>query len=251
MRSLFSAGFEMDRLAAKAKAASAARKPPTNMTDKDPVKPSAKLCLVAETRRGSEWCAIVAAALDATAAVTLILAPANGASSIVADDARPLVELAQKHDCAALLVDDTATARDVGADGVHLTWRDGIETAYGIARGELGPRSIVGVEAGTSRHDAMTLGEAGADYVAFTPSAAADTDLDAQADLIAWWSDLFVVPAVAFAPGPAEQTARLAQSGADFIALHVPAGLAPDAIEDWARSALAAVAAVPIETDAA
>ncbi|AHB48398.1 thiamine monophosphate synthase [Hyphomicrobium nitrativorans NL23] len=218
------------------------------MTDKAPVKPRTKLCLVAETRSDPEWCAIVAAALETTAAVTLVLMPPSGASGIAADDARPLVELAQKRDCAALLVDDVATARDVDADGVHLTWRPDIETAYGIARGELGARSIVGVEAGTSRHDAMTLGEAGADYVAFTLASTEETALDAQADLIAWWSDVFVVPAVAFAPGPAEQTARLAQSGADFIALHLPAGLAPDAIEDWARSA---VAAIRLEADAA
>lgn len=218
------------------------------MTDTSAVKPSPKLCLVAETRSDPEWCAIVAAALDATAAVTLVLTPPDGRAPIAADDARPLVELAQKRDCAALLVDETSTAREVGADGVHLTWREGIETAYDIARGELGHGSIVGVEAGTSRHDAMTLGEAGADYVAFTRASGDTADLDAQSDLIAWWSELFVVPAVAFGVETAEQTARLAEKGADFIALHVPTGLSPEAIGDWARSV---VAAVRIEADAA
>lgn len=217
------------------------------MTDKAPV-PSAKLCLVAEARSDPAWCAIVAAALEATAAVTLVLTPANGASSIAADDARPLVELAQKHDCAALLVDDAATAREVGADGVHLTWRSDIEVAYGIARGELSARSIVGVETGASRHDAMSLGEAGADYVAFSSASDDESDLDSQLELIAWWSDLFVVPAVAFGAKTAEQVARFTESGADFIAVHLPAGLSQDAVEEWARSA---VAAVQIEADAA
>lgn len=218
------------------------------MTDKTPVKPSAKLCLVAETLSGPEWSAAVAAALDATAAVTLVLVPAHGASAIAADDARPLVELAQKRDCAVLLADDAATARSIGADGVHLTSRDDIETAYGIARSELGPRGIVGVEAGASRHDAMSLGEAGADYIAFTAGTGDETDLDAQSDLIAWWSEVFVVPAVAFAVGPVEHVTRLAECGADFIALRVPTGQSPAAIEEWARSA---VAAVRIEANAA
>ena len=218
------------------------------MTDKTATKPGPKLCLVAETRSDPEWAAVVAAALDATAAVTLVLTPRDGAATLSADAARPLVELAQKRECAALLVDDAPAAREIGADGVHLTWRDDIEIAYGIARGELGPRSIVGVEAGTSRHDAMTLGEAGADYVAFTSPSDGEADLDAQADLIAWWSELFVVPAVAFAAGSPEHTARLARIGADFIALRIPAGLSQEAVEDWAR---AAVAAVRAEADAA
>lgn len=217
------------------------------MIEKTPAPPP-KLCLVVETRNDPEWCARVGAALDATAAVTLVLAPPGGATSIPPDLARPLIELAQAREVAVLLVDDCAAAREARADGVHLTWRPDIETAFGIARAELGPRSIVGVEAGASRHDAMSLGEAGADYVAFPRAPGDESALDVQSELIAWWSELFVVPAVAYGVETAEQAARLARSGADFIAVHLPAGLSTDAIEVWAGSL---VDAVRIDADAA
>lgn len=218
------------------------------MSEKTAANPGPKLCLVAEARNDPEWCARVDAALDATAAVTLVLTASGAATSIAPGVARPLIELAHKRDVATLFVDDWAAAREAGADGVHLTWRPDIETAYGIARADLGPRSIVGVEAGTSRHEAMTLGEAGADYVAFTRSPDGDTVPDSQVELVGWWSELFVVPAVAFGIETAERAGELARGGADFIAVHLPAGLSAEAIGVWAGSV---VEAVRIEADAA
>lgn len=217
------------------------------MSEKKAAEPGPKLCLVAQTRDEPEWCARVAAALDGAAAVTLVLTPARGATSIPPATARPLIELAQRREVAVLFVDDTAAAREAGADGVHLTWRPDIESAYSIARADLGARSIVGVEAGASRHDAMTLGEAGADYVAFTPSSGDEADADAQCDLVAWWSELFVVPAVAFGVETAERAAELARSGADFIAVHLPADLSTDAAGVWGASL---AEAVRLEADA-
>ena len=205
------------------------------------------LCLVMEMRDDPESYARITEALDATTAVTLLLTPASGATSFAPDRARPLVKHVQDRGIAVLFVDDAETARETEADGVHITSRPDIEAAYGIARGILGPRGIVGVEAGASRHDAMTLGEAGADYVAFgpTPDEGAPPDdgdrRHSQADLIAWWSDLFVVPSVAFGVETAEQAARLSRAGADFIAVRPPAGLSPDAVADWARSVIEAV----------
>ncbi len=73
--------------------------------------------------------------------------------------------------------------------------------------------------AASSRHDAMQLAELGADYVAFGPEAESIIDaIDQYADLIAWWSEIFVVPCVAWNVDTAEQAAKFAALGADFVA---------------------------------
>lgn len=207
------------------------------------------LCLVIEMSDGPEAQARIADLVDATTAVTLILTP-PGAGSFDPETARPVVKQAQDRGVAVLFVDDAEVAREVEADGVHLTCRSDIEVAYGIARGVLGTSAIVGVEAGALRHDAMALGEAGADYIAFSPSPGetdaseeteAKTSLETQAERIAWWSDLFVVPCVALGVQTADEAARLSQAGADFIAVHPPADLSADALANWARSIVEAV----------
>jgi thiamine-phosphate pyrophosphorylase len=97
---------------------------------------------------------------------------------------------------------------------------------YGEARDILGGRFIVGADAGRSRHDAMTLGEAGADYVGFGIPAHVEDRESARSrrlELVGWWSEIFEVPCVAFDVETAEEAARLAAAGADFVALRAPA----------------------------
>jgi thiamine-phosphate pyrophosphorylase len=74
-----------------------------------------------------------------------------------------------------------------------------------------------------NRHEAMQLAEAGADYVAFgaeTADAARTIidGIDQCGDLIAWWSEIFVVPCVAWNIDSPAQAERLAELGADFVA---------------------------------
>jgi thiamine-phosphate pyrophosphorylase len=199
------------------------------------------LCLVMETRDDPDGCARIVKALHATSAVTLVLTPPSDEAALAPDRTRALVKQVQDLGIAVLFLDDAEKASETEADGVHLTSRPDIEVAYGIARGIIGSRGIVGVEAGLSRHDAMSLGEAGADYIAFGSASGDESADDEQIDFIAWWSNLFVVPCVAFGVETAEQAAQASIAGADFIAVRPPADLADDAIADWARSVAEAV----------
>ena len=83
-----------------------------------------------------------------------------------------------------------------GLDGIHLT--DGARSVRAL-RKDLGADAIVGSLCRTSRHDGMTSGEAGADYVAFGP--VGDTGLGlgdrAARDLFEWWSEMIEVPVIA------------------------------------------------------
>jgi thiamine-phosphate pyrophosphorylase len=71
----------------------------------------------------------------------------------------------------------------------------------------------------------MELGESGADYIAFgIPPDVEDRALavERQIDLIAWWSEVFELPSVAFDVADAEDARRLAETGADFVSVTVP-----------------------------
>lgn len=132
----------------------------------------------------------------------------------IADLAR---EIAHARDVAVVIDDHVRLAQRHGLDGVHLT--DG---ARGVraARKELGPYAIVGAFCGTSRHDGMNAGEAGADYVSFGP--VGDTTLGrgepAPLELFQWWSEMIEVPVVAEGAMTPELIAALSPIS-DFVAL--------------------------------
>ena len=183
----------------------------------------------------------LAAALAAADLASVLIVPPAG-RALEAATARPLVELARRRRAAALIAADAPLARRLGADGVHLGSSADPDGAYQAARAILGASGVVGIDAGISRHDAMTMAEAGADYVAFgAPAHLKDRD-KARArrdELVAWWADIFQVPCVAFDVETAEEAEALAGVGADFVGLTLPAGQSPAA----ARDLLAAVAA--------
>jgi thiamine-phosphate pyrophosphorylase len=204
---------------------------------------SSKLYIVAEA--GMEP-ASVAAVLDAANAAALLIAPAAGVA-LDARSARPLVELAQAKGVAALIAGDAALSRTLRADGVHLPWDEDIAARFGEAREIIGGRFIVGADAGRSRDDAMTLGENGADYIAFgIPAFVQDRESagERRLDLIAWWSEIFEVPCVAFDVNTAQEAAALAAAGADFVAAAMPPTLRPDALARWGEE-MARALAVP------
>ncbi len=75
-----------------------------------------------------------------------------------------LVELAAARDVATLVENDARLAARVGADGAHIA---GVGAELAEALASLHPERIVGAGGLRSRDDAMSAGEAGADYVMF------------------------------------------------------------------------------------
>jgi thiamine-phosphate pyrophosphorylase len=102
-------------------------------------------------------------------------------------------------------------------DEKHARECDGIEVAtradYDHARQLLGADRIIGALCGVSRHTAMDLAEAGADYIAFHQARLRPHD----EPIIAWWTSLFEVPCIAVDPVAPEQVAALLTQQPDFI----------------------------------
>ena len=148
------------------------------------------LVLEIDEKDGANFSAVLEAALGAAPFASVLVTPPLG-RPLAIPMVNSIVELLQSRNIAALIADDASLARQLRTDGVHLTWSKDQLERFAEAREILGARFIIGVDAGRSRDDAMTLGEAGADYIAFGPG-------EAQPDLIAWWAEIFEVPCVAF-----------------------------------------------------
>lgn len=116
---------------------------------------------------------------------------------------------------AALLIDGHAeiVARS-GADGAHL---HGVEAMQEWLPA-LKPDRIAGVGGLATRHDSMLAGEAGADYVLFgEPNADGHRpSVEAIAERLQWWAELFEPPCVGYATS-AEEAFAFAAAGADFV----------------------------------
>jgi len=200
-----------------------------------------QLCLAVETGPTARDRLLAALAAAPIASVVL---RASAGLAIDPRAAKPLVELLQARGVATLIETDARLARTLRADGVHLTWWRASPDDYRLAREIVGAGGIVGAEAGGSRHAAMELGEAGADYVAF--GLADDGERGAAADardaLIEWWSEIFEIPCLALEVADAEDALALAVAGADFLSLSIAAGWPAAEVASRVRAVAAALA---------
>lgn len=144
----------------------------------------------------SSFPARLAAVLDSVEVACLRISMAAEDEDRVARAADALREMAHERDVAVVIERHVSLAERLGLDGVHLT--DGARSVRDT-RKTLGKDAIVGSFCGASRHDGMTAGEAGADYVAFGPVGASTLGdgRRAEKDLFAWWSEMIEGPVVA------------------------------------------------------
>jgi len=159
----------------------------------------------------------LSAVLDSAAVACIRLSLATRDEDAVARAADRLRMIAHGRDVALVVENHWVLVQRLGLDGVHLT--DGAHSVRKIRR-ELGADAIVGAYCGASRHDGMSAGEAGADYVSFGPVSptALGTATPAPRDLFEWWSDMIELPVVAEGGLTAERVADLAPV-TDFFAI--------------------------------
>lgn len=179
----------------------------------------------------------VAALLDGFDVACLRLALAAASEEEIARAADALRPVAHARDVPLVVADHRRLVPRLGLDGVHLG--DGSRQVRAV-RQALGKDAIVGAHARASRHEGMTAGELGADYVSFGPVGASGLGdgTVAPLELFAWWSEMIEVPVVAeggVTPALAGELAGIV----DFIAVGPEIWAAPEG----EGAALAAIAA--------
>lgn len=205
-----------------------------------PPRPLARLYLATPPLGdGAGFAGKLTEALDAAdiAAVLLRLVPADDRGLI--KRIKPLAPLVQEHGAALLLEGRVEIVARAGADGVHA---NGIE-AMNEALRALKPDRIVGAGGLASRHDAMTAGEAGADYVLFGEADANGhrPRFEAIVERVAWWAEVFEPPCVGYAASLGEVGA-FAGAGADFVLLDDAVWSDPRGVAAALKDATAAIA---------
>jgi thiamine-phosphate pyrophosphorylase len=151
-------------------------------------------------------------AADDVAAVLLRLAPTDQRTMI--SRIKALAPVVQNSGAALLIDGPVELVARAGADGAHLGGIDALRDALP----SLKPDRIAGVGGLATRHDSMTAGETGADYVLFgEPNARGQRPSnDAISERLQWWAELFEPPCVGFAASLAE-AGEFAAAGADFV----------------------------------
>lgn len=138
---------------------------------------------------------------------------------LYAKRAKALVPVIQAAGAAAVVRGDIALVEATSADGFHS---DADQSALEKAFKTLQPDYIVGAAHLRTTHEAMSAGEAGADYVFFGNLHAPDdpaNEIELLLERAAWWQNLFVLPCV-FVANDMSHAVSLANAGADFVALH-------------------------------
>lgn len=149
----------------------------------------------------------LSAVLDAVDVACLRIALASREEDNLLRAGDVLREVAHARDVAVVIENHLLLVERLGLDGVHLT--DGARSVR-KARKDLGADAIVGAYCGTTRHEGISAGEGGADYVAFGAIGDSALGQGAQADfdLFEWWSEMIEVPVIAEGALTAELVAR-------------------------------------------
>jgi thiamine-phosphate pyrophosphorylase len=184
--------------------------------------PSSRLYLVSPLLEDASFAPRLAEACGGGQVAAVLLRLAAADERTLVNRAKALCPSVQESGAAALIAVDgkadlaTIAARS-GADGVHV---HGDSALARDLRERLKAERAVGVGGIRTRDDAMTMGEAGVDYLMFGEPRADGSlpSLESVAERAAWWAEIFETPCVAYAPS-LEAVETLAATGAEFIAL--------------------------------
>jgi thiamine-phosphate pyrophosphorylase len=154
---------------------------------------------------------------------------------------KALAPAAQEHGAALVIaapgeLDLPLIAARAGADGVHAG-----PGGLAALRERLKDR-ILGAGGLRSKDDAMTAGEAGADYLLFgepRPDGSLPA-LDGVLERAAWWAEIFQTPCIGFVPG-LDAVAAMAATGVEFVGLGDAVWEHPEGPAAAVRAALAAL----------
>jgi thiamine-phosphate pyrophosphorylase len=146
------------------------------------------------------------------AAVLLRLKPADPRALL--SRIKALAPIIQDRGAALLLEGHVELAARAGADGAHLSGLEAFEEALPTLK----PDRIAGVGGLATRHDSMTAGEMGADYVLFgePDQQGHRPSIEAICERLQWWDEVFELPSVGFA-STLEEAGAFTAAGADFI----------------------------------
>jgi thiamine-phosphate pyrophosphorylase len=138
----------------------------------------------------------LARCVDAVPVACIRLALSARDEDRISRAADALREVVHARDVPLVVEGHVLLVQRLGLDGVHLL--DGARSVRKV-RKDLGDDAIVGTFCGGSRHDGMTAGELGADYVSFGPvgATALGDGRRAERDLFEWWSEVIEVPCIA------------------------------------------------------
>lgn len=158
----------------------------------------------------------LAAVLDGAEIACLRLALATRDEDMILRAGDAVREIAHARDVAVVIENHILMVERLGLDGVHLT--DGARSVRKVRKDM--PDAIIGAACGNTRHEGISAGEAGADYVSFAPVGVTPLGDGSRADfdLFKWWSEMIEVPVVAEGALTAELVAQFGPV-TDFFAI--------------------------------
>jgi len=188
---------------------------PENRRDSNLPEAAPRLVLFAPPLDAERAASLISAACESADIASIILRTGGKSDAEIVATVRRMLPVAVEKSAALLIEDRDDLAEDNKPDGVHFS----NFPAQASQISPLKPHFIAGAAGLASRHDAMSAGESGADYVMFgEPASGSRPPFETILERVAWWAEIFNIPCVAFAASLDEMPA-LVKAGADFIAL--------------------------------
>ena len=162
-------------------------------------------------------------ALEGGDVASIIVAKSSGNDAGFQAWCEPLVRVAQSAGVAAIIAEDTQLVGRCNTDGIHINLPGGDAGVPQLNEmiAKFSPSKMVGGGNVKTRHMALSLGEAGPDYLFFGKL---DSDIKPQAHakmlaLAKWWAEIVEVPGICMGGNVVDSIIDVASTGIDFAAL--------------------------------